>query len=129
MIKRILSVLIFTIFCVIITPWFTNNRGVIVDFEKEQGFQRDAEVLVVSKLATQMSEIDTGGFSLGRLGPLTKTEINTWGNPDPYQALNEKSAQDFIPYVSQFGLQSIIYSNMVAVTAKISVSQFDLGIG
>lgn len=126
MIKRILSVLIFTIFCVIITPWFTNNRGVIVDFEKEQGFQRDAEVLVISKLATQMSEIDTGGFSLGRLGPLTKTEINTWGNPDPYQALNEKSAQDFIPYVSQFGLQSIIYSNIYPVLVKLTGNIFNL---
>ena len=107
----------------IISPWFTNNRGIVVEPKKEFGFQRDAEVLVISKIAAELSNVSTYGYNLGRLGSETPIELNTWGNPDPYIAIDQKGAKDFVPYETQYGIQSLIYSKayvqLVDVTGNI----------
>ena len=90
------ALLFFTIFvAAIISPWFTNNRGIVVEPKKEFGFQRDAEVLVISKIAAELSNISTHGYNLGRLGSQTKIELNTWGNPDPYLAIDQRGGKRF----------------------------------
>ena len=121
------ALLFFTIFvAAIISPWFTNNRGIVVEPKKEFGFQRDAEVLVISKIAAELSNISTHGYNLGRLGSQTKIELNTWGNPDPYLAIDQKGAKDFVPYDTQYGLQSLIYSKLYVHLIGITENVFNV---
>lgn len=124
--KHIIFSCFIAILAIILTPWFTNNRNIIINQEIENNFQKDAEVLVVSRIAAEVSNVDTNFYNLGRLGPETKTPLNTWGNPDPYQALNEKSAKDFMPYISQYGIHSGIYSYIYPKLILISNNVFNL---
>jgi len=127
MLKNKLILFLFTVlFAVLLTPWFTNNRNVIVSNEVGNNFQKDAEVLVVSRIAAEVSGVNTKFYNLGRLGPETKTKLNTWGNPDPYQALDEKSARDFQPYVSQYGIHSGIYSLLYPKIISLTKNVFNL---
>lgn len=118
--------LITIIFASIITPWFTNNRGIILDREKEFNFQRDAEILVISKIAADISNVSTNGYNLGRLGSNTKIKLTTWGNPDPYIAIDSKAAEDFVAYETQYGLQSLIYSKVYSFLIKATSNVFNV---
>jgi hypothetical protein len=126
--KPALIALLFTTLFIaaIISPWFTNNRGIVVEPKKEFGFQRDAEVLVISKIAAELSNVSTDGYNLGRLGSETKIELNTWGNPDPYIAIDQKGAKDFVPYETQYGIQSLIYSKAYVQLVKLTKNMFNV---
>lgn len=110
-IKNFICVVILSLISVALYFSVQHNSFRVVLPAIHDNYQRESESLVLGKLFAEKNDIDTKGWRLGYIAP------RETGSADilyPYTNFEKRPTDNinFIPYVSQFGIQSVIFESI-----------------